>query len=74
MSNKKQYLVMVDQNHREKLSSIAEKLQAKGCQIEQIMDKLGIVAVSVEAEQLNGLDQLEGVAQITSGDEQFHAI
>lgn len=73
MSDTKRYLVMVDQQHREKLSEMKERLHAVGCQVERTMDKLGIVAVSLSADKVNELNQVEGVAEITSGDEEFHA-
>lgn len=74
MSNVKRYLVMVDEQNRDKLPEMSERLHAVGCQIERMMDKLGIVAVSVEAERIDELNQVEGVAEITSGEEEFHAI
>ena len=73
MSDVKRYLVMVDKKHREKLLEMAERLQSVGCQVERTMDKLGIVAVSIEANKINQLNKVEGVAEITSGEEEFHA-
>lgn len=74
MSETKRYLVLCDQAHRENLKEIAERLQTVGCKIERTMDKLGIVAVSVEADKLQEIQHLEGVVEITSGDQEFHAI
>ena len=74
MSDVKRYLVMVDKQNRDKLPEMAERLHSVGCQVERMMDKLGIVAVSVEADKINELNQVEGVANVTSGDEEFHAI
>ena len=73
MSDVKRYMVMVDKQHRENLLEMAERLHAVGCQVERMMDKLGIVAVSIEADKINELNQVEGVANITPGDEEFHA-
>ncbi len=74
MSNLKRYLVMVDSDRRENLSAVAQRLQAAGCQIEQMMDGLGIIGVSVEDDKINELQQIEGVKEITSGEDRFWAI
>lgn len=73
MSDVKRYLVMVDKQQRDKLPEIAEKLQEVGCHVDRMMDKLGIVAVSIEADKIKELHQVEGVTEVTSGDEEFHS-
>lgn len=74
MSEVKRYLVMVDKQHREKLLEMTELLQEVGCHIEKRMDKIGILAVTVDVDKVNQLKQIEGVANIASGDEEFKAI
>ncbi len=74
MSEVKQYLVMVDKQHREKLSEMTELLQNVGCHVDKIMDKLGIVAVTVEEDKASQIQQIEGVAKVKSGDEEFRAL
>ncbi len=74
MSKVKRYLVIVDKQNREKLSEMAERLHAVGCQVQETMNKLGIIVVDIETDKINQLNQVEGVAGVTSEDEEFHAI
>ncbi len=74
MSKLQRYLIMVDKNYQQQLPEIAQKLETCGCQIEQIMDQLGVIGVSITEDHLDQLYQVEGVVDITSGEEEFHAI
>lgn len=71
MSNLKRYLIMIDNNYTQNLAIMAQKLEAKGCKVEQLLEQLGIIDVSTESNQIEELSQMEGVLSVTSGEDEF---
>ena len=56
--------VAVDNAHLSEIQSISEKLHSSGMNVEQILSNIGVINGSVESNQLNSLNQIEGVQSI----------
>jgi hypothetical protein len=56
--------VTVDDDHRESLDGVVERLRALGMQVEQVLGTLGIITGSAQDDALVALRGVEGVASV----------
>ncbi|MBD2020765.1 ketohydroxyglutarate aldolase [Leptolyngbya sp. FACHB-36] len=56
--------VSVADSHLDRILDVAEGLRAAGLQVQQIMDAIGVIIGTCEAEQVGALSQVAGVAHI----------
>ncbi|NET38507.1 MAG: ketohydroxyglutarate aldolase [Cyanothece sp. SIO1E1] len=57
-------LVSIDDEHLEQILDVIQDLQAAGMQVDQIMDKLGIVTGSCDSTKVDALSQVAGVLEV----------
>jgi hypothetical protein len=57
-------LVAVDDEHMERLDTIADELRSAGMEVGQVMGELGVVTGSVEATKMKRLSAVRGVASV----------
>jgi len=58
--------VAISEDCLDDILEIAQKLRAVGMQVNQIMDTLGVVVGSSDAEQVGAIAQVEGVESVES--------
>lgn len=56
--------VTVDDGHRPAINEVAEALRARGMQVEQVLDGLGIITGSVPDDNRPVLTDVEGVVSV----------
>ncbi|MET0764979.1 MAG: hypothetical protein ABWY29_08935 [Blastococcus sp.] len=59
--------VTVDDGHRPAINEVAEALRARGMQVEQVLDGLGIITGSVPDDNRPVLTDVEGVVSVDEG-------
>lgn len=59
--------IAVDEAHQAQIMEVAAALQAQGMIVEQTMPSIGVITGTVEAGQLTGLSQVEGVMAVEQG-------
>ena len=64
VSRKVNLLITVDEKHSNRMSEVAERLQAAGMSVESLLEALGTITGSIEAEKVALVSRLEGVAHV----------
>ena len=62
-------LISVGDEYYDRLSEVAEKLQAAGMHVDQWLVEIGVLTGSISADKVSSLSQIEGVADVESSDE-----
>ena len=57
-------VVSVDDEHRQAMSAVTERLREAGMEIDESMEAIGAVAGRITSEQLEELDHIDGVAHV----------
>lgn len=56
--------IAVDEKHLDQILEVAQNLQSAGMNVEQLLDKIGIITGSCNAENIETLSQIEGVSHV----------
>ncbi|MGK7873500.1 MAG: ketohydroxyglutarate aldolase [Xenococcaceae cyanobacterium] len=56
--------VSVDDEHMERILEVAQGLQSAGMNVEQVMDKLGVITGSCDSEKVEALSQVKGALYV----------
>ncbi len=56
--------VSIDDAHLPQIQQISEQLQASGMNVEQTLSSIGVIIGSIESEQVQNLDPIEGVQNV----------
>jgi hypothetical protein len=56
--------ISVDDAHINQISEIAKSLQSVGMDVEQTLPSIGVISGSISSDQVNRLDQIEGVQHV----------
>lgn len=62
--SKLQVSISIDDNHINQISEIAKNLQSVGMDVEQTLPSIGVISGSVSSDQVNRLEQIEGVQHV----------
>ena len=57
-------LISVDDDHMDRILEVVQGLQSAGMNVEQLMDKIGIVTGSCDSRKVEALSQVEGVSHV----------
>ena len=57
-------MISIDDEHVEKISSIARKLGKAGLRVNQLLDELGIITGTIDENSVSKLSNISGVAAI----------
>ncbi|MDJ0590059.1 MAG: hypothetical protein QNJ72_08715 [Pleurocapsa sp. MO_226.B13] len=57
-------LISVEDIDREQILEVVQALQTYGVKIERVMEQIGIIRGSIDAEEVKGVSQVEGVAAV----------
>lgn len=63
-SKKVTLLVTVDEQYADQLSEVADRLRAAGMIVENLMEMVGTITGSIDAEKVKVISQLKGVAHV----------
>jgi hypothetical protein len=58
--------ISVDDAYVERISTVVERLQAMGMEVDQVLPGMAVISGSVEANDVNHLYEIEGVQHIES--------
>lgn len=56
--------IAVDENHIDRILEVAQNLQSAGMNVEQVLEKLGIITGSSDSEKVESLSKIEGVSHV----------
>ena len=62
-------LVTVDDEYADRVSEVAERLRAVGMKVENLMEVLGTITGSIEADKVELVSHLTGVAHVETSRE-----
>jgi hypothetical protein len=57
-------LVSVDDQHMNQLPEVSRQLQAKGMQVRQLLDRVGIITGLIDSDKLDSLHTVKGVIHV----------
>lgn len=57
-------LISVSEEYRDRILDVMGALQAEGFQVEQGMIEIGVITGSIDAEKVNSLAHIAGVAEV----------
>lgn len=56
--------IAIDENHIDQILEVSQNLQSAGMNVEQLLDKLGIITGSCDSEKVESLSRVEGVSHV----------
>ncbi|MBD2564846.1 MULTISPECIES: ketohydroxyglutarate aldolase [Nostoc] len=56
--------IAVDENHIEWILEVVQNLHSAGMNVEQVLDKLGIITGSIDSAKMEVLSRVEGVSHV----------
>ncbi|AFZ24191.1 hypothetical protein Cylst_1943 [Cylindrospermum stagnale PCC 7417] len=56
--------ISVDENHMNKILEVADNLHSAGMNVQQVLDKLGILTGSCDLDKVETLSRVEGVSHV----------
>ncbi len=56
--------ILVNDDHLAEILEVAQRLQSAGLEVEQVMDAIGVISGSCEAQKVDSLSQVKGVAKV----------
>ncbi|MDZ8239290.1 MAG: ketohydroxyglutarate aldolase [Nostoc sp. ChiQUE01a] len=56
--------IAVDENYIDQIQEVAQNLQSAGMNVEQLLDKLGIITGSIDSAKVEALSKVEGVSHV----------